>query len=137
MGRHITCYSGQLFHQDDWSKLPVDMKQYGAGVPPVRPIVVDARVDFEGGLGRFLNQSTRGGANCVLEWVEVAQRPSDIFPCGYVSVKSTKNIRRDEEVFLNYGAGHVWNTAKHDRKLPAELPLHAAEKTPDDNSYSL
>ena len=126
---HLTCYAGTLYHQDEYHKLSVELKQHGAGVPPLQPFVVDGRVDFNaGGLGRFLNHAPRGKANCVLEWVEMPRRPGDIHPGGYISVKATRDISKDEEILLNYGPGHVWNTAKSVREPVAAQG--AAEKCP-------
>lgn len=141
-GAHLTCYSGTVLHQNEWSKIPFVLKEYGAGVPEHRPFVINARVNFSEGLGRFLNQPLRGSANCVLEWVKVPNRPGDIYPSGYISVKATKNIKKDEEIFLKYGAGHVWNTAKKVRepsaepdKCPADIVYE--EDTEDNLEFSL
>ena len=109
-GSHLTTYSGQILHQSEWMPLSGALKEYGAAVPDDSNYIIDGRVHFHRGLGRFTNQAKDiSGANAAMRWVQLPVSHHDEVPRGYISLYAKRDIQEGEEIFMKYGVGHVFN----------------------------
>ena len=90
--------------------LSAAIMEYGTAVPCDTNCVIDGRVHFQRGLGRFTNQCKDStGASAAMRWVELPSSRHDAFPRGYISLYAKRDIKEGEESFMKYGAGHVFN----------------------------
>ncbi len=113
-GSHLCTYFGSVYHTDEWPDIEPQYRGYGASVPHNyggrSSYVCDARVSFGGHVGRFINQAPTGvRPNAALRWVELSERIGSSLPTGYISVFSTRRLVADEEIFMAYGPGHIFN----------------------------
>jgi hypothetical protein len=109
-GSHITTYFGQVLHQSEWASMSSAYKEYGAAVPNDTNCIVDGRVHFHRGLGRFTNQAKDASSvNAAMRWVKLPLSRHDEVPRGYISLYAKHDIEEGEEIFMNYGVGHVFN----------------------------
>jgi SET domain-containing protein len=102
-GTDIVDYGGVIHTEDEWAKLPDDertayaLKLHG-------PRVIDAR-DTQSGLGRWANDCRTANINanhCKGNNARFVRRTHS------AKVRSTKRIRRGQEIYVGYGGRKYW-----------------------------
>jgi len=106
----VTWYGGHLYHKDEYNALPDSRKTFALSIKHdaagIFDYVIDGEYGFGSSLGRFINRPTKPmKANVHAVWKPSSS--SSEYPSGYIAIKATRAIAKDDEIFMSYGKGYV------------------------------
>jgi hypothetical protein len=106
----VTWYGGHLYHKDEFNALPDSRKTFSMSVlhdtAGIYDYIIDGQYGFGSSLGRFINFPTKPmKANVHPVWVTTNKTGE--CPAGYIAIKATREIVKNDEIFMAYGKGYV------------------------------
>ena len=106
----VTWYGGHLYHKDEFNALPDSRKTFSMSVlhdtAGIYDYIIDGQYGFGSSLGRFINFPTKPmKANVHPVWVTTNKTGE--CPAGYIAIKATREILKNDEIFMAYGKGYV------------------------------
>lgn len=106
----VAWYGGHLYHKDEFNALPDSRKTFSMSVlhdtAGICDYIIDGQYGFGSSLGRFINFPTKPmKANVHPVWVTTNKTGE--CPAGYIAIKATREILKNDEIFMAYGKGYV------------------------------